>query len=616
MKIKKLRRALAVLLSAAMLIMCMPTVGITAAAVDDTTQCVYATITGTEDITTLSEVPAGTTWSDTVNLTAALAKANTAHDGDTVYIKLLSDVNKTNYGTYIQFSYSSGNVVLDLNGHTIDRGLTSATNGGKGIYISASDVMCITSSNGMGTITGGYESANEGSAIYSNSATKTIFSNIKISGNKNSGSRFGFSVIVRNGATVLDNVEITGNTDTGSAIVGGGIMTYYSNTLKNKVIIRDNSKYNFYCDLSSNAPLDISELSDDSEVCIFTDSMYSGRDITTGNPEKISLLKFDLTGYWLIPTVNGRITFTNSKYGVTFDMQGKADNQYKNVTKGGTVTKPTDPTAEGFTFGGWYTDKDCTDEFNFTTPITQNTTVYAKWEAPAGITITLDPNYTDAATSTATADEEGKLTEAQLAAPTRKDYVFMGWYDAKEGGKKVTADTVFTEDTTIYAQWVYYKLDNNIYTTLDEVKKQDIVKDMIDGETFDSVDLSGLFTINENSNCLTLSAVLTDKDEKTSGTYVGGEKYYALVTIKPETGFIFENIYNTRLFIGKTSYLSYNEDTTNNCVQFVYPIGRADFNYEEIVIDEVQVNVDTSKLDLIANEAIDPEAVYSCFSVP
>ncbi|MGN1417411.1 MAG: hypothetical protein ACI4XF_11230, partial [Oscillospiraceae bacterium] len=43
MKISRLRRALAVLLSAAMLIMCMPTVGITAAAAGN--NCRYATIT-------------------------------------------------------------------------------------------------------------------------------------------------------------------------------------------------------------------------------------------------------------------------------------------------------------------------------------------------------------------------------------------------------------------------------------------------------------------------------------------------------------------------------------------------------------------------------------------
>lgn len=37
--------------------------------------------------------------------------------------------------------------------------------------------------------------------------------------------------------------------------------------------------------------------------------------------------------------------------------------------------------------------------------------------------------------------------------PSYSGYTFNGWYDAKTGGNKVDANTVFTEDTIIYAQW-------------------------------------------------------------------------------------------------------------------------------------------------------------------
>lgn len=45
------------------------------------------------------------------------------------------------------------------------------------------------------------------------------------------------------------------------------------------------------------------------------------------------------------------------------------------------ATEPTAPTAEGFIFGGWYTEASCADEyaFSFTTPITTPITLYAKW---------------------------------------------------------------------------------------------------------------------------------------------------------------------------------------------------------------------------------------------
>ena len=47
--------------------------------------------------------------------------------------------------------------------------------------------------------------------------------------------------------------------------------------------------------------------------------------------------------------------------------------------------KLTIPDVDGYTFGGWYADKDRTIEFNFNTPITSNTTVYAKWEKNAPV---------------------------------------------------------------------------------------------------------------------------------------------------------------------------------------------------------------------------------------
>lgn len=47
--------------------------------------------------------------------------------------------------------------------------------------------------------------------------------------------------------------------------------------------------------------------------------------------------------------------------------------------------KLTIPEAEGYTFIGWYADKDHNTKFDFTKPITSNTTVYAKWEKNAPV---------------------------------------------------------------------------------------------------------------------------------------------------------------------------------------------------------------------------------------
>lgn len=47
--------------------------------------------------------------------------------------------------------------------------------------------------------------------------------------------------------------------------------------------------------------------------------------------------------------------------------------------------KLTIPEVEGYTFDGWYADENRTIEFDFTKPITSNTTVYAKWEKNAPV---------------------------------------------------------------------------------------------------------------------------------------------------------------------------------------------------------------------------------------
>ena len=47
--------------------------------------------------------------------------------------------------------------------------------------------------------------------------------------------------------------------------------------------------------------------------------------------------------------------------------------------------KLTIPDVDGYTFGGWYADENRTIEFNFNTPITGNTKVYAKWEKNAPV---------------------------------------------------------------------------------------------------------------------------------------------------------------------------------------------------------------------------------------
>ena len=65
---------------------------------------------------------------------------------------------------------------------------------------------------------------------------------------------------------------------------------------------------------------------------------------------------------------------------VSFNSNGGSACDTKFVaTADGKLVKPADPTREGYTFGGWYTDEACTQAYDFSTPVAADLTLYAKW---------------------------------------------------------------------------------------------------------------------------------------------------------------------------------------------------------------------------------------------
>ncbi|MBQ2680087.1 MAG: InlB B-repeat-containing protein [Firmicutes bacterium] len=76
--------------------------------------------------------------------------------------------------------------------------------------------------------------------------------------------------------------------------------------------------------------------------------------------------------------------------------------------------------------------------------------VIKKLEEVGVFTITFDAKGGKANPESAETNKYGMLDE--LPIPTRSGYTFEGWYD--EDGEEVTTETVFTENATIYAQWI------------------------------------------------------------------------------------------------------------------------------------------------------------------
>ena len=111
--------------------------------------------------------------------------------------------------------------------------------------------------------------------------------------------------------------------------------------------------------------------------------------------------------------------------------------------------KLTIPDVDGYTFGGWYADENRTIEFDFSTPITGDTKVYAKWTAN-DYEVSFITEHGNAPTSqnvkyNGTADDPGKLTE--------EGYTFIGWYTDKNYTKEFDFSTPITGDTKVYAKW-------------------------------------------------------------------------------------------------------------------------------------------------------------------
>lgn len=77
--------------------------------------------------------------------------------------------------------------------------------------------------------------------------------------------------------------------------------------------------------------------------------------------------------------------WTAKDYEVSFITEHGDAPDSQNVKYNETANDPGKLTAEGYTFIGWYTDHTCTTEFKFSTPITGDTKVYAKWEKNAPV---------------------------------------------------------------------------------------------------------------------------------------------------------------------------------------------------------------------------------------
>ena len=130
---------------------------------------------------------------------------------------------------------------------------------------------------------------------------------------------------------------------------------------------------------------------------------------------------------------------------ITFDSQGGSSVEpqliwttYNGLTPGAAVqcavTEPQKPVREGYTFGGWYRDAECTDsrKFDFGTQsqVMTDTTLFAKW-IPNSYRVYYKLSLPDGSVYEAEDSYKSYVhgQELTMPVPSQEGYEFCGWYD-------------------------------------------------------------------------------------------------------------------------------------------------------------------------------------------
>lgn len=190
---------------------------------------------------------------------------------------------------------------------------------------------------------------------------------------------------------------------------------------------------------------------------------------TASPPRDPSRTGHKFTGWFKDPSLKHPFTFDTkitkpltvyagwslNSYRVTFNSQGGSNVDAVQVKHGSTIDEPNSPQREGHTFAGWYTDKQLKTPFDFSTQVTGDLQLFAAWKT---VTHVVSVDLQDGSTITEVEITHG-ATLPKLPAPTRKDYLFTGWYTDAAAKELYKFTTQVTSPFTLYAGWKAAKLD-------------------------------------------------------------------------------------------------------------------------------------------------------------
>lgn len=138
----------------------------------------------------------------------------------------------------------------------------------------------------------------------------------------------------------------------------------------------------------------------------------------------------------------GKVTYV-----VNFNTDGGNSVSNQIINKDGTITKPQDPVRDGYKFLGWYSNNVL---FDFSTPVTTNLELVAKWEkakdnSTTGTTTTTKKNDTTSSTTKKTTTKKNDTTNTTTTKKTTTTTTEAKKYTVKfdsNGGSKVSSKEV------------------------------------------------------------------------------------------------------------------------------------------------------------------------------
>jgi uncharacterized repeat protein (TIGR02543 family) len=141
---------------------------------------------------------------------------------------------------------------------------------------------------------------------------------------------------------------------------------------------------------------------------------------------------------------------------VVFESNGGSGVPTQVVNSGGTANRPENPARSGYTFDNWYGDPGLNTVYNFSTSVTGNIMLYAKWNV-IKFTVTFD-SKSGSNIDSQTIDSGGMASRP--ADPARNGYIFDNWYGDPGLNTIYNFSTPVTGSITLYAKWTLISPEN------------------------------------------------------------------------------------------------------------------------------------------------------------